>query len=110
VATSARPRIAEQDNWSRRDNAHLRLVVAIGVIAIVAIVCLVVAVLTSARRADEASLDRERQLIAQAIADRGARLLREVKSVAATPGAIFCVGGSACRLAASPASSPRRIP
>ena len=87
VATSARPRIAEQDNWSRRDNAHLRLVVAIGVIAVVATVCLVVAVLTSARRADEASLDRERQLIAQAIADRGARLLREVKSVAATPGA-----------------------
>jgi diguanylate cyclase (GGDEF)-like protein len=87
VATSARPRIAERDNRSRRDRAHLRLVVAIGVIAVVAIVCLVVAVLTSARRADEASLDRERQLIAQAIADRGARLLREVKSVAATPGA-----------------------
>ena len=87
MTTSARPQIAEEDNRSRRDHARLRLVVTIGVIAVVAIVCLVVAVLTSARRADEASLNRERQLIQQAIADRGARLLREVESVAATPGA-----------------------
>ncbi len=87
MATSARPRIAEEDNRSRWDRARLRLVLAIGVTAVVAILCLVAAVLMSARRADEASLDRERQLIAQAIAERGALILREVESVAATPGA-----------------------
>jgi diguanylate cyclase (GGDEF)-like protein len=84
VTTSARPRVAGENNRSRRDRARLRLVVTIGVPAVVAIVCLVAAVLTSARRADEASLDRERQLIQQAIADRGTRILREVESVAAT--------------------------
>ena len=84
MTTSARPRVAGENNRSRRDRARLRLVVTIGVPAVVAIVCLVAAVLTSARRADEASLDRERQLIQQAIADRGTRILREVESVAAT--------------------------
>ena len=87
MTTSARPRIAGENNRSRRDRARLRLVVTIGVPAVVAIVCLVAAVLTSARRVDEASFDRERQLIQQTIADRGARILREVESVAATPDA-----------------------
>jgi len=87
VTTSARPRIAGENNRSRRDRARLRLVVTIGVPAVVAIVCLVAAVLTSARRVDEASFDHERQLIQQAIADRGTRILREVESVAATPDA-----------------------
>ena len=87
MTTSARPRIAGENNWSRPDRARLRLVVTIGVPAVVAIVCLIAAVLTSVRRADEASLDRERQLIQQTIADRGARILREVESVAATPDA-----------------------
>jgi diguanylate cyclase (GGDEF)-like protein len=54
----------------------------IGVIVAVAIVCVVVAVLTSAQRADEVSLDREQQLFRQAIADQGERLLREIESVA----------------------------
>ena len=87
MTTSARPRIAGENNRSRRDRARLRLVLTIGVPAVVAIVCLVAAVLTSARRVDEASFDHERQLIQQAIADRGARILREVESVAATPDA-----------------------
>jgi len=87
VATSARPQIAEENRRSRHDRARLRLVATIGVPAVVAIVCLVAAILTSARRVDEASLDRERQLIQQAIADSGARILREVESVAATPDA-----------------------
>jgi diguanylate cyclase (GGDEF)-like protein len=91
VTTSARPRIAGENNRPRRDRARLRLVVTIGVPAVVAIVCLVAAVLTSARRADEASLDRERQLIQQAIADRGTRILREVESVAATADATQAV-------------------
>ncbi len=87
MTTSAWPRIAGENNRSRRDRARLRLVLTIGVPAVVAIVCLAAAVLTSARRVDEASFDHERQLIQQAIADRGARILREVESVAATPDA-----------------------
>ena len=87
MTTSARPRIAGENNRSRRDRARLRLVLTIGVPAVVAIVCLAAAVLTSTRRVDEASFDHERQLIQQAIADRGARILREVESVAATPDA-----------------------
>ena len=56
----------------------------IGVIVAVAVICLVVAILTSARRADEVAFEREQQLIQQAIVERGARVLREVESVAAT--------------------------
>ena len=92
MTTSAWPRIAGENNRSRRDRARLRLVLTIGVPAVVAIVCLAAAVLTSARRVDEASFDHERQLIQQAIADRGARILREVESVAATPDATQAIG------------------
>src|SRR5208282_1397826 len=91
VTTSAWPRIAGENNRSRRDRARPRLVLTIGVPAVVAIVCLAAAVLTSARRVDEASFDHERQLIQQAIADRGARILREVESVATTPDATQAV-------------------
>jgi diguanylate cyclase (GGDEF)-like protein len=84
VITSARPQIAEDNSRSRWDQARLRLIVPIGVIVAVAIVCLLVAVVTSARRANEVSLDREQQLIQEAIAARAARVLREVESVAAT--------------------------
>ena len=84
VSASAQPDIAEDSKRSRADRARLRLVLPIGVIVAVAIVCVIVAVLTSARRADEVSLNREQELIQQAIADRGARVLREVESVAAT--------------------------
>jgi diguanylate cyclase len=59
----------------------------IGVIVLVAIVCVVVAVLTSAQRADEVSLDRERQQFHKAIANHADRILREVESVAASEGA-----------------------
>src|SRR5262245_25522632 len=63
---------------------HIRLsvVVPIGVIVAVAIVCVVVAVLGSARRADEVALDTERQLFTRALANQGERVLREIESVA----------------------------
>ena len=63
--------------------SHIRLsvVVPIGVIVAVAIVCVVVAVLSSARRADEVALDTERQLFTRALADHGERVLREIESV-----------------------------
>jgi diguanylate cyclase len=86
VKTSARPEIAEEGKRSLWDQARLRLIVPIGAIVAVGVICLIVAVLTSARRADDVSLDRERQLIQQAITARGARVLREVESVAATNG------------------------
>jgi len=62
---------------------HIRLsvVVPIGVIVAVAIVCVVVAVLSSAQRADEVALDTERQLFTRALANHGERVLREIESV-----------------------------
>jgi diguanylate cyclase (GGDEF)-like protein len=63
---------------------HIRLsvVVPIGVIVAVAIVCVVVAVLSSAQRADEVALDTERELFTRALANHGERVLRELESVA----------------------------
>jgi diguanylate cyclase (GGDEF)-like protein len=82
VNLSAQPDIAEDSHWSRWDQARLRLIVPIGVIVSIAIICLGVAILASARRADEESLKREQQLIQQALMDRGAQVLRELESVA----------------------------
>jgi diguanylate cyclase len=87
VGTSAQPDIAEDSNQSRWDRARLRLFLPIGLIVAVAVLCLVIAILTSARRADEVTLDREDQLLENAISGRGTRVLREVESVAATNGA-----------------------
>jgi diguanylate cyclase len=84
---SARPQIAEEAKRSRWHEARLRLVVPIGVIVAAAIGGIVVAALVSTERADEVSLNREKELVQQAITDRGAHALREVASVAATPGA-----------------------
>ena len=84
---SAQSDIAEDGKRSRWDQARLRLIVPIGVIVAVAIVCLVVAILTSARRADEVSLKRDQQLIQQAIEDRGTACCAKLESVAATDGA-----------------------
>jgi diguanylate cyclase len=87
VITSARPEIAEETSRSRWDQARLRLVIPIGVIVAVAVACLVIAIFSSARKANEVSLNREQQLVQQAITGRGARTLRELESVAATTGA-----------------------
>jgi diguanylate cyclase (GGDEF)-like protein len=57
----------------------------IGVIVAVAIVCVVVAVLTSAQRADEVAFTTQQQLIHQAIVNEGAHKLRLVESVATSP-------------------------
>jgi len=84
VVTSARPKIAEERKRSHWNPVRPTLVMPIGAIVAVAIVCVVVAVLTLAQRADEVSFNREQQLIQQAIADRGARVARELESVAAT--------------------------
>ncbi|MCC6776206.1 MAG: EAL domain-containing protein [Hyphomicrobiales bacterium] len=66
---------------------RLSVVVPIGVIVAVAIVCVVVAVLSSAKRADEVALDAERQLFTRAITTQGDRILREIESVATSDAA-----------------------
>ena len=91
---SAQSQIAGEKKGSRWDQARVNLVMPIGVIVAVAIVCVVVAVLTSAQRADEVSFNTEQQLIRQAIADHGERALHLVESVAATPRATLKIRDS----------------
>jgi diguanylate cyclase (GGDEF)-like protein len=83
VLPSARLQIAGEKKGSRWDQA--RLVMPIGAIVVVAIVCVVIAVLTSAQRADEVAFNSEQQLIRQSVADHGQHALRLVESIAATP-------------------------
>jgi diguanylate cyclase len=88
VVPSARSQIAGESKRSRWDRARASLVVPIGVIVAVAIICVVIAVLTSAQRADEVSFNTERQLLRQAMADHGIRAMHVLDSAAATPRAI----------------------
>jgi len=94
VLPSAQSQIAGERKRSRWHQVRLSLLMPIGVIVAVAIVCVVVAVLTSAQRADEVSLNREQQLIQRAIAGHGARALRELESVAATQRATATIRNS----------------
>jgi diguanylate cyclase len=66
----------------------LSVVIPIGVIVAVAIVCIVVAVLSSAQHADEVAIQQEKLLFSRALSNYGERVLREVKSVAASEQAI----------------------
>jgi diguanylate cyclase (GGDEF)-like protein len=85
VLPSARLPIAGERKGSRWDQA--RLVTPIGIIVVVAILCVIVAVLTSARRADEVAFNTEQQLLAQAIEEHGLHTMHLVQGVAATPSA-----------------------
>jgi diguanylate cyclase (GGDEF)-like protein len=87
VKTSAQPESAEGGKQSRWEQARLSMMLPVGIIVTVAVVCLIIATVTSARRADEVSFDREQLLIQQAILARATGVLREVESVAATSGA-----------------------
>jgi len=64
------------------------VVVPIGVIVAVAIVCIVVAVLSSAQRADDVAVVHERQLLNGALRNFGERVLHEVESVAISETAV----------------------
>ena len=66
----------------------MSVVVPIGVIVAVAIICIVVAVLSSAQRADEVAVEHQQLMVAGALANYGERVMREVESVAATEMAI----------------------
>ena len=84
MSLSAQPDNAEDGNRPRFDHAWLKLIVPIGAIVLVAVICLIVAIVTSARRADEMAIKREQQLVQEALVEGGARMLRQLESVAAT--------------------------
>ena len=91
VRASAQQRTAAESQGSRWDRARVNLVVPIGVIVAVAIVCVVVAVLTSAQRADEVSFRHEQSLIREAIVDHGEQVLQQLASVAETAHATVAI-------------------
>jgi diguanylate cyclase (GGDEF)-like protein len=84
----ARLRVSDERQFTSWDRARLSVVVPIGVIVAVAIVCIVVAVLSSAQRADEVAVQHEKQLFSRALANYGDHVLREIKSVATSDQAI----------------------
>jgi diguanylate cyclase (GGDEF)-like protein len=84
VLPTAQLQIAGGRKRSRWEKSRLSPVMPIGIIVAVAIVCVVVAVLTSAQRADEVSLSHEQQLLQRAIAGKGVQVLRQLESAAAT--------------------------
>ena len=87
MSLAARPP-SQHEQVSHWDRARLSVVVPIGVIVAVAIVCIVVAVLSSAQRADQFTIDHETQLFSSALNDYGRRVLREVDSVASSKDAV----------------------
>jgi len=91
VLPSAQEHIAGDGKGSRWDRARVSLLLPIGGIVAVAIICVVVAVLTSAQRADQVSFSRDQQLLRQAITERGQRVLRHIESVAGTARAVEAV-------------------
>jgi sensor domain CHASE-containing protein len=70
-----------------RYHARPGVVIPIGVIVVVAIASVVIAVLGSARRADEVSLATERHLFARALHSYGDRMQREIEAVATSEAA-----------------------
>jgi len=80
--------IGDRHNPRVRSHARLSVVVPIGIVVAVAIFCVIVAVLGSARRADEVALDTERQLFSRALSNYSDRVLLEVESVV-TSGAAY---------------------
>ena len=64
----------------------------IGVIVAVAIVCVIVAVLTSAQRANEVAFNSEQLLVRQAMVDHGVRAMHALQSAAGTPRAATKIG------------------
>ena len=76
--------------WAGGADKRVRpsVVAPIVLIIIFAVVCVIVAVQWSAYRADDVALHQERQLFAQAIAQRRAEILRDVESIVASDNAV----------------------
>jgi diguanylate cyclase (GGDEF)-like protein len=89
LQVAGRPRAnTDEQPYTSWDRARLSVVVPIGVIVALAIVCIVVAVLSSAQRADEVAVENESQLLSSTLKDYGDRVLREIDSVASSESAI----------------------
>ncbi len=88
MLAGARPQASEDRRYTSWDRARLSVVVPVGVIVAVAIVCIVVAVLSSAQRADDNSVEQERQVLTRALNNKATRVLRQVASVATSELAI----------------------
>jgi diguanylate cyclase len=88
VAAATRSQLSGSGMKSIWDRARLGIVIPISVIVVVAIICIVVAVMTSAQRADEVALEHEKRLFTRAIMTHGEQILRELESVASTPQAV----------------------
>jgi len=91
VLAANRSHLAEPATQKGWDRARLSVVVPISIIVVVAIVCIIVAVLTSAQRADEVALDHDKRLLTRSITNHGERILRELESVALTEQAVHNV-------------------
>ena len=76
AAWQARESKSKPTGW---DRTRLGVLVPLGVVVAVAIVCIVVAALTSAQRADDVALERERQLLTRAIVNHGEWSLLRLK-------------------------------
>src|SRR4029079_18910968 len=63
------------------DRTRLGVLLPLGVVVVVAILCIVVAALTSAQRADDVALERERQLLIRAVVNHGEWSLLRLKTV-----------------------------
>ena len=82
-----RARVPDGGSVGGWDSARLSVVIPISVMVAVAIVCIVVAVLTSAQRANDVAIEHEKRLFTKSIVNHGERILRELESVAATEAA-----------------------
>jgi diguanylate cyclase (GGDEF)-like protein len=91
VLPSALSHIAGDRKRSRWEKARLSLLLPIGIVVAIAIICVVVAVLTSAQRANEVSLAREQELIQDAVIGHGVRFLQQLKSIASTSRAVLFI-------------------
>jgi diguanylate cyclase (GGDEF)-like protein len=78
----------ERSKPSGWDQTRLGVLVPLGAVVVVAIVCIVVAALTSAQRADDVALERERQLLSRAIANYGEWSLHRLQSVVQSRSAV----------------------
>ena len=78
--------VRERSKPTGWDRTRLGVLVPLGVVVAVAIVCIVVAALTSAQRADDVALERERQLLSRAITNHAEWALLRLKTTAQSTG------------------------
>jgi len=86
---SSLPRgVRERSKPTGWDRTRLGVLVPLGVVVAVAIVCIVVAALTSAQRADDVALERERQLLTRAVDNHAEWTLLRLRSAALSSAAV----------------------